>query len=157
MKTGDKIRIIQMNDPFPVPPGTIGIIKNITKFPDGNDLISVDWENNRKLGVVVNVDKFEILTQSQVNILDMSKEYDDMGGCVSCEMSIHKDQLADLAKFVKENVSIKLGEWVVCECPTCVEQHGEHYIHLSIDSHNDIIKNSSALVKLSEYYNESDT
>jgi hypothetical protein len=54
---GKKIKLIKMyEDPNPIECGTIGIIRHI-----GGDIINVIWDNGRSLGVVVNVDEFEIL------------------------------------------------------------------------------------------------
>ena len=68
------------------------------------------------------------------DIIAMSKEFDEKDGCVTCELSIHKDSIDDFVKFVTENTDIKLGNWVLYECETCVGYHGEGYIHASIES-----------------------
>jgi hypothetical protein len=53
---GKRIKLIKMVDDHPVEPNSIGTIKSI-----GMDVISVQWDNGRTLGVIVNVDEFEIL------------------------------------------------------------------------------------------------
>ena len=72
------------------------------------------------------------------DIIAMSKEFDEKDGCVSCELSIHKDSIDEFVKFVTENTDIKLGNWILHDCPTCVGNHGEGYMHASIESSDSI-------------------
>ena len=54
---GKRIKLIEMvEDPHPIPSGTMGTITNV-----GGGVISVKWDNGRYLGVVEGVDKYEIL------------------------------------------------------------------------------------------------
>lgn len=54
---GKRIKLIEMNEePFPVEPNTFGTIFNV-----GGDIINVLWDNGRNLGVVIDVDQFEII------------------------------------------------------------------------------------------------
>ena len=73
-------------------------------------------------------------------IVDMSKEFDEKDGFVTCEFSIHKNDIAELADFVKSNLDLKLGRWVIMECQTCVGYHGEGYVHASIEKFDTIEK-----------------
>ncbi len=66
-------------------------------------------------------------------IIEMSKEFDDCEGDVTCEISIHKNQISEMEQLVKEKTDIKLGKWVLLECETCVGYHGEGFIHASIE------------------------
>ena len=66
------------------------------------------------------------------DILDMSKEFDEKEGYVTCEVSIHKNLISEFAKFVKDNVNLKYGNWIVYECETCREYHGDGYCHAEI-------------------------
>lgn len=60
---GKRIRLIQMkDDPHPIESGTMGTI-----YHYGYDVINVKWDNGRNLGVVINVDEFEILFDNQKN------------------------------------------------------------------------------------------
>lgn len=60
---GKRIRLIQMkDDPHPIESGTMGTI-----YHYGSDVINVEWDNGRNLGVVINVDEFEILFDNQKN------------------------------------------------------------------------------------------
>jgi len=53
---GKRIELVYMdNDPNPIEEGTMGTITNI-----GNDVINVDWDNGRKLGLVIGIDQFLI-------------------------------------------------------------------------------------------------
>lgn len=54
---GKRIKLIQMNDdPHPIESGMMGTITNV-----GFDVINVNWDNGRNLGVVMGVDKYEVI------------------------------------------------------------------------------------------------
>jgi hypothetical protein len=54
---GKRIKLISMvNEPHPVENGTEGTIISV-----GFDVISVQWDNGRRLGVIVGEDIYEIL------------------------------------------------------------------------------------------------
>ena len=54
---GKRIRIDEMvNEPYPVESGTMGTITNV-----GYDIINVNWDNGRSLGVVIGEDRYEIM------------------------------------------------------------------------------------------------
>lgn len=57
---GTKIRLISMNDPAPVPPGTVG---SVTLVDDGGN-IHMKWENGRTLALIAGVDVFEVISGS---------------------------------------------------------------------------------------------
>jgi hypothetical protein len=51
---GKTVRLIKMNDPLPVPPGTLGQIFHI----DSLGQYHIIWENGRRLAVIPGVDEF---------------------------------------------------------------------------------------------------
>jgi hypothetical protein len=54
---GKRIRLIEMfDDPFPITPDTEGVVTSV-----GADVISVKWDNGRSLGMIYDVDQFEII------------------------------------------------------------------------------------------------
>ena len=54
---GKRVRLIEMFDFLnPVPPGTEGIVTGV-----GADVINVKWDNGRGLGMIWEVDKFEVI------------------------------------------------------------------------------------------------
>jgi hypothetical protein len=54
---GKRIKLIKMEEePYPVESGMMGTITHV-----GWDVINVDWDNGRKLGVVMGVDRYEIM------------------------------------------------------------------------------------------------
>jgi hypothetical protein len=56
---GKRIKLIEMKeDPYPIESGTMGTIYHF-----GSDIINVKWDNGRQLGVVVDVDDFEIIEE----------------------------------------------------------------------------------------------
>jgi len=53
---GKRITLIQMiNEPYPVPSGTMGIVTH-----QGGGVINVDWDNGRRLGVIEDKDEYII-------------------------------------------------------------------------------------------------
>ena len=54
---GTKIRLIHMNDPQPVPSGTIGEVALI----DDAGNIHMIWQNGRSLAIIEGIDDFEII------------------------------------------------------------------------------------------------
>lgn len=54
---GKRVKLIEMfDDVNPVEPGTEGTVTSV-----GADVISVDWDNGRVLGMIWELDKFEII------------------------------------------------------------------------------------------------
>ena len=54
---GTKIRLIHMNDPQPVPSGTIGEVVLV----DDAGNIHLNWQNGRSLALIEGVDDFEVI------------------------------------------------------------------------------------------------
>ena len=79
-------------------------------------------------------------TEFKEVIISMSEEFDEKEGYVTCEVSIHRDTIPTFKEFVKENVNITLGKWVIMECDTCVSHNGEGYVHVSIERFDTIDK-----------------
>ena len=64
MKTdnkGKRIRLIKMNDPYPVDPGTDGTVE----FEDDLGQIHVKWDNGSKLALIPGEDEFEYIEESK--------------------------------------------------------------------------------------------
>ena len=57
---GTKIRLIHMNDPQPVPSGTIGEVFLV----DDAGNIHLNWQNGRSLAIIEEVDDFEVISGS---------------------------------------------------------------------------------------------
>ena len=61
LKVGDRIRLIQMvDDPDPIPTGTMGTVTEIHIHSDWTQ-VAVSWENGRMLMLSSPPDKFEII------------------------------------------------------------------------------------------------
>jgi hypothetical protein len=54
---GRRIRLINMEDPTPVPSGTEGIINHV----DDMNQYHVKWDNGSTLAIIPEVDKFELI------------------------------------------------------------------------------------------------
>ena len=63
--TGTRIKLIFMDDPRPVEPGTCGIVDHV----DGAGQLHMRWDNGRTLAVNTEIDKFEVLTFPNVTIV----------------------------------------------------------------------------------------
>jgi len=55
--TGRRVKCILMKDENPVPPGTEGTVTMV----DDSPTIHVIWDNGSTLGLIPNVDEFELL------------------------------------------------------------------------------------------------
>ena len=54
---GKRVKLIEMfDDVNPVEPGTEGTVTSV-----GADVISVNWDNGRVLGMIWEVDRFEVI------------------------------------------------------------------------------------------------
>jgi RNase P/RNase MRP subunit p29 len=54
---GKRVRLIKMfDDTHPVEPGTEGKVMSV-----GMDVISVDWDNGRVLGMIWDLDEYEVI------------------------------------------------------------------------------------------------
>lgn len=60
---GTRIKLIKMNDPYPLPNGTLGTVDYVDD--DGN--IQMKWDNGSSLALIYNVDKFSIVGDPDAN------------------------------------------------------------------------------------------
>jgi hypothetical protein len=57
---GKRVRLIEMFDDLdPITPGTEGTVYNV-----GGDVINVEWDNGRMLGMIWELDQFEVIGQA---------------------------------------------------------------------------------------------
>ena len=54
---GTRIRLLSMDDPDPIRPGSTGTINGV----DGVGTLLVDWDNGRTLGLIPDVDSFAVI------------------------------------------------------------------------------------------------
>jgi hypothetical protein len=60
---GKRIMMIKMmDDPHPIPNGSMGTITHV-----GGDVINVNWDNGRTLGVVIGYDDYQIIEELPTN------------------------------------------------------------------------------------------
>lgn len=60
MKLGTKARLVMMSDPWPIPPGTVGLI-------EGRDALGdylVSWSNGSTLKLIPEIDEWEVLDET---------------------------------------------------------------------------------------------
>ena len=60
MKPGAKVRLIKMNDPLPVPAGTVGIVEGTDALGD----YLVSWNNGSALKLIPEADEWEVLDET---------------------------------------------------------------------------------------------
>ncbi|MCA9135588.1 MAG: DUF4314 domain-containing protein [Planctomycetales bacterium] len=58
LKTGDRIRLLSMNDPDPIPVGTTGTVVGVHPQSDWTQ-VDVDWDNGRSLMLSIPPDTVE--------------------------------------------------------------------------------------------------
>ena len=71
VKSGDNIILIYMKDPYsPIAGGVKGVVNSVTKdpFDEGEEIISVNWENGRSLSLVSSEDMWMMEKDLKVNI-----------------------------------------------------------------------------------------
>lgn len=61
---GTKICLIKMQDPYPVPPGTLGTVD----FVDDQGQIHTKWKSGSSLALEIDVDEFEIVHPQRVTL-----------------------------------------------------------------------------------------
>lgn len=78
--------------------------------------------------------------ETEEMILSFSKEFDEKKSYLTCEFSLHKDKIDEFELFVKSNVNLVCGKWILMQCETCEAHHGKGYLHASIERLNNIPK-----------------
>ena len=61
MKPGTRVKLVQMTDPYPVPPNTVGII-------EGRDALGdylVSWSNGSMLKLIPEADTWEVISSEE--------------------------------------------------------------------------------------------
>ena len=64
---GTLIQLDHMNDPCPVPAGTVG---EVVAVDDGGN-VQVRWQNGRTLAVIPEADQFRVVGDEQTEEMDM--------------------------------------------------------------------------------------
>lgn len=54
---GKKVKLIHMDDPYPLPEGITGTVNNV----DDAGVIHVYWKNGSTLGLLPDIDLFEVI------------------------------------------------------------------------------------------------
>lgn len=96
LKGGDNIILIYMKDPYsPIPGGTKGVVEYISKDPydEGEEIISVKWENGRSLSLVSSEDMWIKEKDLKVNIKEQINP--ELDGLIS---------LKDIFKYSNEKI-----------------------------------------------------
>ena len=58
---GDRVTLVHMvGDPDPIPPGAVGTVVGIDRWPDATWNIGVHWDSGRSLGLIYPLDKFTV-------------------------------------------------------------------------------------------------
>ena len=65
---GTLIQLDHMNDPYPVPAGTVG---GVVSVDDGGN-VQVRWQNGRTLAVIPEADQFHVVENEQTEEMDMT-------------------------------------------------------------------------------------
>ena len=65
---GTLIQLDHMEDPYPVPAGTVG---EVVAVDDGGN-VQVRWQNGRTLAVIPEADQFHVVENEQTEEMDMT-------------------------------------------------------------------------------------
>ncbi len=96
LKSGDNIILIYMKDPYsPIPGGTKGVVEYTSKdpFDEGEEIISVKWDNGRTLNLVSSEDIWIKEKDLKVNIKEQINP--ELDGLIS---------LKDIFKYSNEKI-----------------------------------------------------
>ena len=66
LKAGDRIRLLSMDDPAPIPAGTIGTVVAVYPQSDWTQ-VDVDWEGGRSLMLSIPPDRVQRIDASPQN------------------------------------------------------------------------------------------
>jgi hypothetical protein len=69
LQVGDVIMLLHMEKETSVPPGTIGVVKKISRDPfesDGEKIISVKWENGSTLSIITSTDAWKKIEKPEI-------------------------------------------------------------------------------------------
>jgi hypothetical protein len=55
-----RIKLIRMDDPDPVEPGTLGTVVK-ENMVQGQNILEVKWDDGRGLNVIEGIDKYEVI------------------------------------------------------------------------------------------------
>jgi len=58
-RIGERIKLISMDDPYGIEPGTTVVISSYPQTVFDEDQVNVKWDNGRGLAIIIGVDKFE--------------------------------------------------------------------------------------------------
>lgn len=58
-QVNEVIELVRMEDPNPIPVGTKGIVKSIAVLPRDEVQLGVDWDNGRRLSVILPHDQIK--------------------------------------------------------------------------------------------------
>ena len=61
MKPGTRVRLVKMTDPYPVPPGTVGIVLG----EDCNGDLEMEWSNGSSLKLIPEADQWEVISSEE--------------------------------------------------------------------------------------------
>ena len=64
-KANDRVELVKMNDPDPVPVGTLGTILSVCDFGKGMMQLNMKWDNGRTLGVCIPEDQVKVAEEGQ--------------------------------------------------------------------------------------------
>ena len=66
-------------------------------------------------------------------IEEMTKEYVDENGMVTCEFSFHVSRMEELYPLFKAaNGAMAKGHWCITICDACEKYHGGGFVHAEI-------------------------
>ena len=62
-KKNDRVELVRMNDPDPLPVGSVGTVLSVADFGRGEMQLNMKWDNGRNLGVCIPEDEVKLIKE----------------------------------------------------------------------------------------------
>lgn len=109
LKIGDKILLYHMEGEFSVPPGTQGVVKNVSDDPfiENAKIYNVEWETGNRLALLSDTDSWKLLKDDINEQNDIDPNEDPYGSWIEKNMNIRRavnlDYLGEYLELVRES------------------------------------------------------
>lgn len=109
LNIGDKILLYHMEGEFSVPPGTQGVVKNVSDDPfiENAKIYNVEWETGNRLALLSDTDSWKLLKDDINEQNDIDPNEDPYGSWIEKNMNIRRavnlDYLGEYLELVRES------------------------------------------------------
>lgn len=109
LNIGDKILLYHMEGEFSVPPGTQGVVKNVSDDPfiENAKIYNVEWETGNRLALLSDTDSWKLFKDDINEQNDIDPNEDPYGSWIEKNMNIRRavnlDYLGEYLELVRES------------------------------------------------------